>query len=260
MSNPLPLTVGRLTALVIGIPVSLAIIAWGGLNAVALISLDSFQFHRSLAPSGSQVDISVGSGSLTLIASSDGQVQLSGVARYGLVRPTVDVATTASGLSITANCSWLLVDQCSVDLTVAIPSGLAVSASADAGDITASNLGNLTLQADSGDLQVNGGSGLVHLSTDSGQITGVAMDASEVNATADSGDISLDFAQAPADVSVQDDSGDVTVDVPAGGPAYAVSAHSGSGTTSIEVPTNPTSTHSISASVDSGNVVIDPRA
>ena len=78
------------------------------------------------------------------------------------------------------------------------------------------------------------------------------MDASDVNASADSGDVSLDFAQPPTDVSVQDDSGDVTVTLPAGGPAYAVSAHSRPGNTSIEVPTDPTSRHDISISVDSG--------
>ena len=157
----------------------------------------------------------------------------------------------------TARHSWS--DECDVDLTVAVPAGLAVTASADSGDITASDLDALTLHADSGNLQVNGGSGLLHLSTDSGQITGVAMDASDVNASANSGSISLDFARAPADVSIQDNSGDVTVTVPSGGPAYAVSAHSDSGSTSVEVPTDPTSTHDISISVHSGNAVVDPR-
>jgi hypothetical protein len=259
VSKQLPLTTGRLTALVIGVPVSLAIIAWGALNAVALASSDSYQIHRSISPSGTQMSVSVTTGNLTLIPSHDNQVQLTGVAHYGLVRPTVDVSTNGSVLSITANCSWLLVDQCNVDLTVAVPSGIAVAASTDAGDIAASNLSNLSLQADSGDLQLNGGSGVVHLSTDSGQITGVAMDAADISASADSGDISLDFAEAPTDVSVQDDSGDVTLTLPPDGPAYAVSAHSDSGSTSIDVPTNPTSARDISISVDSGNVVVDPR-
>ena len=259
MSTPLLLTRGRLTALAVGVPVSLALIAWGALNVVALLSADSFQIHRSVAATGSQVSVSVDSGNLTLEPAAGDRVVLTGVAHYGLVRPSVDVTMTAAGVAVTADCARFLVDQCNIDLTVAVPPGMAVAASTESGDITASNLDDLTLQADSGNLQVNGGSGLLHLSTDSGQITGVAMDASDVNASADSGDISLDFARAPADVSVQDDSGDVTVTVPSGGPAYAVTAHSDSGSTSIEVPTDPTSAHDISISVDSGNAVVDPR-
>jgi hypothetical protein len=259
VSTPLPLTRGRLTALAIGVPVSLALIAWGALNVVALLSADSFQIHRSVTPSGDQASVSVDNGNLTLEPAAGNQVVLTGVAHYGLLRPTVDVTTSGTGISITAHCSPFLVGECDVDLTVAVPAGIAVTASTDSGDITASDLDDLTLHADSGDLQVNGGSGQLHLSTDSGQITGVGMDASDVNASADSGSISLDFARAPADVSIQDDSGDVTVTVPSGGPAYAVSAHSDSGSTSVEVPTDPTSTHEISISVDSGNALVDPR-
>jgi hypothetical protein len=60
-------------------------------------------------------------------------------------------------------------------------------------------------------------------------------------------------------VSAQDDTGDVTVTLPAGAPAYAVSARSSTGDTSVEVPTDPTSRDDISISTDTGDVVVDPR-
>lgn len=258
MSNPPPLTTGRLTALVVGVPLALAVIGWGALNAVALVSASSFQFHRDLAPSGSQVSVSVNAGNITLTPSNDGEVELTGVARYGLVRPTVDITTTGAGVSISASCSWFLGDQCSVDLAVAIPSEVAVDASTDAGNITATNLGNLTLAANSGNLQVNGGSGNEHLTTNSGDITAAAMDAATVNAGANSGDVTLSFSQAPSSVTVQDDSGNVVLTLPTEGLAYAVDAHSNSGSTSIEVPTDPTSAQSVSIWVDSGNVAVEP--
>jgi hypothetical protein len=256
--DPQPLTMGRLTALVIGVPLCLAVIGWGALNAVALVSSDSFQIHRDLAPTGSQVTVSVNAGDLTLTPSPDGQVHLSGVARYGLVRPTVAITTTGAGVSISADCSWFLVDQCSVDLAVAVPSGIAVDASTDSGDITASNLGNLTLAADSGGVQVNGGSGILHLTTDSGDITALATSADTVDASADSGEVTLSFAQAASSVTVQDDSGNVVLTLPVDGPTYAVDAHSDSGNVSIGVPTDPSSAHSVSISVDSGNVSVEP--
>jgi hypothetical protein len=257
VSRPPRLTTGRIAALVVGIPISLAVIAWGALTVVALVSLDSFQIHRSFSPSASQLSVAVNRGDLTLIGSADLQVHLTGIAHYGLVRPTVDVTTTGSSVSVTVHCPWFVASECSVDLTVAIPPRLEVTASTDTGNLTADGLDDLSLQTDTGDLQVNGGSGFLHLSSQTGDITGVAIDAPSVTASDQTGDVSLDFAQAPSNVSAQDQTGDVTVTLPAGGTPYAVSAHTQTGDTNVEVPTNPASTDEISASTSTGDVTVD---
>ena len=105
MSTPLPLTRGRRTALAIGVPVSLALIAWGAFNVIALLSADSFQIHQSVAAAGGQVSVSVDTGNLSLEPAAGDQVALTGVAHYGLVRPTVDVTSSGAGVSITAHCA-----------------------------------------------------------------------------------------------------------------------------------------------------------
>ena len=257
VSRPPRLTTGRLAALVIGIPISLAVIAWCALTVVALLSLDSFQIHRSFSPSAGQLSVAVDSGDLTLIASDDSQVHLTGIAHYSLVRPTVDVTTTGASVSVTVHCLWFVASECSVDLTVAIPPRIEVTASTDTGNLTSNGLDDLSLQTDTGDLQVNGGSGYLHLGSQTGDITGVAIDAPSVTASDQTGDVSLDFAQAPTDVSGQDQTGNVTVTLPAGATAYAVSAHTDTGDTSVEVPTNPASTDEISASTSTGDVTVN---
>jgi hypothetical protein len=257
VTRPPRLTTGRLAALVIGIPISLAVIAWSALTLVALLSLDSFQVHRSFTPSASQLSVTVDSGDLTLIASGDSQVHLTGIAHYGLVRPTVDVTTTGASVSVTVHCPWFVAGECSVDLTVAIPPRIEVTASTDTGNLTSNGLDDLSLQTDTGDLQVDGGSGFLHLSSQTGDITGVAIDAPRVTTNAQTGNISLDFAQAPTNVSAQDQTGDVTVTLPAGGTPYAVSAHTQTGDTNVEVPTNPASTNEISASTATGDVTVE---
>jgi hypothetical protein len=257
VSRPPRLTTGRIAALIIGIPISLAVITWGALTVISLLSLDSFQIQRSFSPSGGQLSVSLNDGDLTLAPSSGDRVELTGVAHYSLVRPTVNVDTTGAGVSVSVTCPWFASINCSADLTVVVPAGIAVAASTDTGNITASNLDNVSLQTDTGDLQVNGGAGVDHLSTDTGQITGAAMDASDVTAGSDTGDVSLDFAQPPTDVSAQDDTGDVTVTLPAGAPPYAVSAHTQTGNTTVGVPTNPTSTDQIAVSTDTGDVTVD---
>ena len=57
MSTPLLVTTGRRIALAVGVPISLALIAWGAVNVIALLSADSFQIHRSVAAAGSQVSL-----------------------------------------------------------------------------------------------------------------------------------------------------------------------------------------------------------
>jgi hypothetical protein len=257
VQRPPRLTTGRLAALVIGIPISLAVVAWGALTVIALLSLDSFQIHRNFSPSASELSVAVDSGDLTLIASGDSQVHLTGGAHYALVRPAIDVTTTGASVAVAVHCPWFVTVECSVDLTVAVPPRIEVTASTDTGNITSNGLDDLTLQTDTGDLQVNGGSGFLHLSSQTGDITGVAIDAPSVTASDQTGGVSLDFAQAPTDVSAQDQTGDVTVTLPAGATAYAVSAHTETGDTSVQVPTNPASTDEISASTATGDVTVD---
>ena len=258
MPTQLPLTTGRVTALAIGVPVSLALIGWSALSAVAIVGGGSFQIHRSFSSASDALSITDDNGVLTLVPSGDGQVHVDGTAHYSLVRPTIDIGTTPAGASVTSSCPHAVPGPCSVDLTVAVPPRIAVTAVADLGSITASDLGNLTLTSHLGDLQVTKVSGVVHLQDDLGQITGVALGALDVDAVADNGDVSLGFAQVPGDVSVQDNLGSVTVTVPPGGPPYAVDAHSNLGNTSIGVATDPASTHVITITCDLGGVSVEP--
>ena len=78
-----------------------------------------------------------------------------------------------------------------------------------------------------------------------------------MSASDGSGDIRLSFTRAPAKVEAHDSSGNITVVVP-GGVAYRIVAEASSGTRTIDVPTNPASSHVIVLYDGSGDISVVP--
>ena len=68
-----------------------------------------------------------------------------------------------------------------------------------------------------------------------------------MNADSDNGRVQLEFAAAPTAVVATSDNGRVEVVVPDDGTAYRVDLRSDNGSETIEVPTDPSSTRSLTA-------------
>ncbi len=254
-----PLTAARRAVLIVGVPLTLVLFSWTALSAVAFLGHASYSVARTVAWNGGAVTIAVDTGDLTISPSTDNSVHVSGVVQYSVRKPLLHVTTSAAGVTVNLVCPPVLAGICSVDLAVTVPAQAVVVASSDSGHVTASNLTGATLSTDSGDLTTTGLLGSARLHTDSGSITATSLGASPVTASADSGSITLNFVEVPQRVTVQDDSGSVTLAVPTQGTAYNIGAHTDSGSTAIGVPTDPASTNSISITVDSGDVHVEPN-
>jgi hypothetical protein len=254
-----PLTSARRIVLLAGVPLTIALFCWGALSAVAFLGNGSYSVARTVAWTGGTVTVTVDTGNLTVTPSSDSSVHVSGVVQYGAIKPVLQITTAASGVTLSLSCPPVLSGNCSANLAVTVPAQAVVVASSDSGDVTASNLTGATLSTDSGDVTATGLLGSAHFHTDSGGITATSLGASDVTASADSGSITLNFVAIPHRVTLQDDSGSVTLGVPGPRTAYNIDAHTESGTTTIGVPTDPASTNSISISVDSGDVHVEPN-
>jgi hypothetical protein len=256
---PFPLTSARRIVLVAGVPLTIALFCWGALSAVAFLGHASYSVARTVAWTGGTVTIAVDTGNLTVSPSNDNSVHVSGVVQYGAIRPVLQVNTGASGVTVNLSCPPVLSGNCSANLAVMVPAQAVVVASSDSGDVTALNLTGASLSSDSGDVTATGLLGSAHFHTDSGGITATSLGASDVTASADSGSITLNFVDVPHRVTVQDDSGSVTLGVPGPRTAYKIDAHTDSGAATIDVPTDPASPDSISISVDSGDVHVEPN-
>jgi DUF4097 and DUF4098 domain-containing protein YvlB len=260
MNSTLPLTSTRRLVLGIGLPVIAALVGWGAFSTVGFLGQASYPIGRSIPWNGGAISVAIDSGDLTVGPSTDSSIHVTGVVEYSLVKPTITVATSGSSVAIKASCQLALFARCSVRITVAVPAAAVVTASSSSGDVTASDLNNVTLKSNSGNVDATALSGVISLQTDSGDISATGLTSPDATAHADSGDVSLDFDTIPQHVNVQDSSGDVSVLVPPGSQAYNVSAHADSGATSIGVPTDPSAANVISVSVASGDVRIEPSS
>jgi hypothetical protein len=219
----LPITTGRMLALVVGVPACLCVIGLVAVGLVADAGKGKYQVHVDLPARGRAVHVSISAGNLTVSPARGERLRLTGTARYSLIRSTVSSRVTATRVSAWSRCHFVFGD-CSFSLGVALPAGAPAYFSSDSGDIT---------------------------------VTGLT--STQVTASGDAGDVTLIFAAVPDHVRVSDQFGDVTLVLPPGPTAYRINAQTPLGHSSVRVPTSPSSPHVISVNDSSGDVVIKTR-
>jgi len=292
---PLPMTPGRRAALVLGVPIALAIIGLIAVDMVANVGQASLRVDRTVPVRGHQAGLSVDNPDVTLraAAGSGDAIRVTGTLRGPFVPPVFGLRPTATGLVIRSHCV-VPIGSCSGVLAVTVPAGLPVTASAlsgdldasgfrghvtlsditgdlgagrlsgtislddGSGDITASSLdGGIRLNDGSGDITVSGLAGdRVSLSDGSGDIDVTGLAATGVTGRDNSGDITLTFTKVPRRVDISVGSGDIVLVLPRGPAYYQVDASSSSGGSTVSVKTRPSSPNVITAIDNSGDVSI----
>lgn len=274
MTTPLRMTKGRRLALLLGVPVALALIAWTGLTEVAYAGLGSYPVRLAVPVHGSTVSLSTGAADVQVTQAAGSQLRLTGKAEYSLIRSTVTWHSTPSGVVVSPHCHFF-VGICSFSLRTVLPAGKRAVLSDGSGNLTLGGLTSpVTGGSGSGDLQLNQLSGTVNLQTGSGNISGGGLSGPKVTLKAGSGDIAVDglasldvvvsdgsgnitltFSEVPTRVKVSNSSGDVNVVLPPGPTRYLVNASTGSGNRTVQVPQGGVG-HTITVSDGSGNVSV----
>jgi len=210
MSTPLPMTKGRRLALLLGVPLALALIAWTGLTEVAYAGLGSYPVRLAVLVHGSTVSFSTSAADVQVTQAAGSTLRLTGKARYSLVRSTVTWRTTPSGVIVSPRCHFIVGD-CSFTFRAVLPAGKRAVLSDGSGNLTLRGLtGPVTVGSGSGNVQANVLTGTVSLQTGSGNITGSALSGPKVTLKAGSGNIALGSLESLG-VVVTDGSGDVSV-------------------------------------------------
>jgi Putative adhesin len=252
----LPMTPARRTALAIGLPVCLALTGFAGLNFVAQIGQGSFPVSYAIADSTGKVSVNLSAGDVRLGQAAGHPAELTGTARYSLVRPSFTERTTADGLAFVYNCNSF-VGNCGLDATVSVPTGTTASVSTGGGNATVTGTtGAITVSSGGGDVTANGVAGDISLNTDGGNIAGSAITAARVNAGTGGGDIEIVFTKVPRYVHVNTDGGNVTIVVPPGSTQYDVTEHTDGGNATASVPIDTTSPNQIIATSGGGDITI----
>ncbi len=268
------MTKGRLLALLLGVPVALALIAWTGLTEVAFAGLGSYPVRLAVPVHGSTVNLSVGQADVQVTQAAGSTLQLTGKARYSLVRSDVTWHTTPSGVIVSPRCRFF-VGICAFSFHAVLPAGKRAVLSDGSGSLALRGLtGPVTVGSGSGDVQANLLTGRVSLQTGSGNITGGALSGPKVTLRAGSGNIAIDslesldvvvtdgsgnigltFTKVPTRVKVSNSSGNVSVVLPRG-VRYQVNATTDSGSRNVGVLQTTAPDHVITVTDGSGNVSV----
>lgn len=275
MTRSLPMTRGRVLALLIGVPLALIVIGWTALTWVAYAGQGSYPVRLDLPVAGPAVHVSLDSGDMYVAQEPGGRLRLSGTAHYSLVRSTVTWHSTRSGVTVSSRCHFVT-GECSFNYHVVVPTGSRPVLTNSSGDMTLQGLtGHVDAVAGSGDVHAAALSGAISIQDSSGDISGAALSGPaavlsagsgnitvtglhsvSVTVSDGSGDVTLTFATVPGRVQVNAGSGNVTLVLPRGNTLYHVAASAASGRTTVRVPTSSASPHLIAVTDQSGDVSV----
>jgi hypothetical protein len=274
-TRELLMTPGRRIILLLGVPVSLALLVWTCYAIISKSAQGSYTVSYSPVRISGGLAMNVYGGDVTLqggVTPSAAQFTGTGIVWYGLTysgqRPTLATAQTASGTRINFGCPGY---NCSLSSTVDVPPQVPVTVTSDGGNITATGISDATLQTGGGNLTVDGLTGNVSLNTDAnpngpgggGNISGTAA-AQNITADTGGGSIDLQLSTPPANLNVTTEGGNVTLQLP-GGYSYHVDNVPASPTevsgpinpSTITVDTSSSSQYRITVNADGGAVTID---
>lgn len=275
MSQTVPrrrtLTGPQKALLAVGGVAAFVFIGWGAWTLVNLFGQTSYQRELTLAASSGRLQVDL-PGRVTVEPGPGSDVHVVERVRYGTFRPRFTEEVTAEGLSVRAECAWVM-PNCAVDAVITVPADLPVDATSSGGDITVSGLtGPVRLDSSGGGIEASGLTGPVVASSSGGGVTvtglygPVELDSSgggvratglhsrEVTARSSGGSVHLVFDTAPEWVSADSSGGGVEIGLPRVDGGYKVNAESSGGETHTDVPTDPTSRRLVEAHSSGGDV------
>lgn len=233
-TTPLPMTRARRTALVFGVPVTVALILvcvplWARAALQVIASHDQVGYSVAVtAPvTGGQVRVTSGNGDMAFRTSRTARdISVRGHLSSTLARPTFSHQSTAAGLNLISGCH-VPFGNCSISFTVTAPPGLPVTLHDAFGNLTAGHLsGPVTLINNSGDIYTSDLGGRIQLNDQFGTInasqlhgtTRVVNNSGDINVTGLTGPIQLNdqfgninSSRLDGSTRLVDNSGDINV-------------------------------------------------
>jgi VCBS repeat-containing protein len=277
-ARELLMTPARRIILLLGVPLSFALLAWTCYAIISKAAEGSYTVSFSPVRVTGGLAMNVYGGDVTLqggVSPSAAQFTGSGTVWYGLSysgqRPALATAQTAAGTRINFTCPDY---NCALRSTVDVPPQVPVTVTSNGGNVTATGISDATLQTGGGNLTVNGLTGNVSLNTDSTPNSpyggGGAVDGTLAaqNITVDSGGNSVDLqlTTPPANLNVTTEGGNVTIQLPGGysyrvdnvpEPLSQVQEAGPAQPSAITVTTSSSSQYRITVNAGGGAVTID---
>jgi DUF4097 and DUF4098 domain-containing protein YvlB len=252
------LTVGRVTALSIGIPIILGLTIFGAFNVVGIFAQTSEHHGASYTWHGGAISVNTSSGNVRIVRGTGTQIAVEYTEHYQLKKPTVSAATSNGGVQLIAKCpSGIFDNNCAINYVVTIPGTVSLILHSGSGDLDASGVaGRASFSTGSGDITFSDLSGPIVAHTGSGAISGTRTSSKDVQATTGAGDVHVEWVVGPTAVVIDTGVGDISLVVPRGSGPYRTTTQTGVGSADVTVATDRSANPSISARTGVGSISI----
>ncbi|MQS17769.1 DUF4097 family beta strand repeat protein [Streptomyces kaniharaensis] len=222
-------------------------IAVGGLSACS--PRTEFSDDATVTEKVTAVRLDTSAGSVTVHGKAGAtQIAVHRTIGYEHDRPG---ATTRleNGVLVLGGCG----DDCSASYTVEIPAGLPITGETSAGEISLSQVGEVSVRTSSGSITLDGVAGPVDVHTSNGAIEGTGLQGDRIRAQTSNGRIRLTPGKAQ-DVTAKTSNGAITLTVPAA--AYHVITSNSSGDIHVGVPDDPAGRYRLDLGTSNGGITV----
>jgi hypothetical protein len=189
---------------------------------------------------------------VTLRAGDTSQVEVKATGGYDDKAPDFSVKPSGQSVEVVGKCSG----DCSVQLHITLPAGLAAKVDTGGPAISATGLtGALDLRTGSGAIDVDKTSGPLTLHTGDGAVTLNGSRSPNASVTTGNGAVDATFASAPTSANIQTQDGAVDLRVPHGADYYIDAKSSGS-TPDVKLPVERNAAHELIVRTHSGGITV----
>jgi DUF4097 and DUF4098 domain-containing protein YvlB len=207
------------------------------------------------------VTVDMSNGDVGLSAGAADAAAMTENLTWDVSKPVVTESWTGTTLNVSERCSdhgALAADNCSASLMITIPAATQVTVTSQSGEVDVNGInGAVHVRTGSGDINLEGISGTLWAHAISGAVSGNSISSSTADVGTGSGDIFVQFGAVPDQVVSSAISGQTTILVPPGSGGYLITGRTNSGQRDIDGSLeNDTSSHTISADSGSGDVQI----
>ena len=234
-------------------------LGFGTLQAASLVAHEERSEVTAVAAAGVEgLIVDNRAGSVELIG-APGADEITVRARIsdGLRATGHRVATRNGVLHVTGSCPIFGSEWCEVDYTIEVPPDVFVDVTGRDGVSATDLTGGLTARSSQAAVDLLRVGGDVTVSANQSRIEGDELTATDVDASANQGRVTLDFAASPRHVTVDANQGRVDITLPdEAGVVYATDTEANQGTVREDIRQDPGSDHSITVDANQGDVTI----
>jgi hypothetical protein len=262
--------------IIIGGIAAAATVLYGGLLVASLIAHGQHtRTDRFEATGVTTLAVDIGNGRVHVVGSDDDVVSVRARISEGLFPMEYEPARVGDRVDVRSNCPLFINVWCSVDLEISVPESLSeevrtnkgrqsaeghdgpATFSTDNGDVSLIELGGtVKVDTDNGDIRMDRLSGAVQVRTDNGTVTTTGTTSDRFDSQSDNGDMELEFASSPRQLTVTTSNGEVDVRLPDEDVAYALDVSTDNGTVRTPIRTDPRSERSLRARSSNGDITV----